>query len=113
MSEELFQRYKKVQKSSLPCSECKKGGKDVTLMQCSRCKFSRYCSAECQRAHYPQHKNLCLRIKEMGYDAWCREGFQNQLRGIKVRMGLGMGVPGESAEEQMEFFVSKMEEVYQ
>eukprot|EP01094_Clydonella_sp_ATCC50884_P011220 TRINITY_DN21015_c0_g1_i1.p1 TRINITY_DN21015_c0_g1~~TRINITY_DN21015_c0_g1_i1.p1 ORF type:complete len:416 (+),score=97.65 TRINITY_DN21015_c0_g1_i1:52-1248(+) len=36
-----------------------KGGK---LLACSRCKSVRYCSAACQRKHWPEHKKLCERV---------------------------------------------------
>ncbi|GIL52489.1 hypothetical protein Vafri_8354, partial [Volvox africanus] len=30
-----------------------------SLLRCSRCRKVLYCSARCQRAHWPQHKPLC------------------------------------------------------
>lgn len=35
------------------------GGK---LRLCSRCKAACYCSPECQRSAYPEHKAECLRL---------------------------------------------------
>lgn len=32
---------------------------------CSRCIVARYCSAECQRAHFPAHKAECKRAQSM------------------------------------------------
>jgi len=31
---------------------------------CSRCKIARYCSIECQKKHYPDHKEQCIRHSE-------------------------------------------------
>ena len=38
------------------CDNCdaQHGGK-----RCSRCKVAHYCSRECQKAHWPQHKGQC------------------------------------------------------
>ncbi|BFZ00774.1 hypothetical protein BsWGS_03813 [Bradybaena similaris] len=40
------------------CSYCKKKG---YVLCCSRCKMSSYCDRECQKSHYPQHKEACRR----------------------------------------------------
>ena len=29
-------------------------------MQCTRCKITKYCSARCQRSHWPTHKTVCV-----------------------------------------------------
>ncbi|XP_018021848.1 histone-lysine N-methyltransferase ASHR1 [Hyalella azteca] len=47
---------------SEPCSKC---GRDAGL-RCSRCLGARYCSKECQREHWPQHRGLCKPNKDDG-----------------------------------------------
>ncbi len=39
------------------CASCKKIPEN--LKRCSRCRAIDYCSVECQRAHWPQHKIVC------------------------------------------------------
>jgi MYND finger len=39
------------------CRGCKKT--EGKLMLCSRCKYVRYCSTECSRATWPEHKKEC------------------------------------------------------
>jgi len=39
------------------CGNC--GKTDLKLLQCSRCFFQQYCGKECQKAHWPQHKQVC------------------------------------------------------
>ena len=39
------------------CACC--GVKTEKRLQCSRCQSITYCSAECQRAHWKQHKKSC------------------------------------------------------
>jgi len=39
------------------CDQCLDGQK--TLRRCSSCKLVRYCSRECQRAHWKQHQPCC------------------------------------------------------
>lgn len=34
----------------------------VKLFLCGRCKLARYCGAECQRAHWAEHKPYCNRV---------------------------------------------------
>ena len=36
------------------CAACKKGGADVTLSRCSRCKNTLYCSRDCQTADWKE-----------------------------------------------------------
>lgn len=42
---------------------CKKEKKDSKLLRCSRCKTARYCSRECQLAHFRGgHKKVCKQV---------------------------------------------------
>jgi hypothetical protein len=38
------------------CARC---GAAAPAAQCARCKVIKYCGAECQRAHWPEHKGDC------------------------------------------------------
>jgi hypothetical protein len=37
----------------------------IRLLRCSHCKTTRYCSADCQRAHWPSHRTVC-RVRRAG-----------------------------------------------
>ena len=45
------------------CAAC--GGRPkagAKLSRCARCKNVSYCSAECQRGHWPKHKAACVQV---------------------------------------------------
>ena len=42
------------------CAAC--GSADATL-RCSACKAARYCSKECQKAHWKGHKAVCKQLR--------------------------------------------------
>lgn len=44
------------------CGRGEEGDGSVRLKRCGRCRSVRYCSVDCQRADYKQHKPLCLSI---------------------------------------------------
>jgi hypothetical protein len=46
------------------CEFCRKEETKVKLFRCSRCKFVRYCSKECQTADWKKHKHACSFLKE-------------------------------------------------
>ena len=63
-----------------------------TLMKCSKCASQRYCSPECQRAEWPNHKGQCKRIAAIAREMEADKGeqkrknkedkkFQRQLKG--------------------------------
>ena len=46
----------------LVCSECKKNAQELNmsdLHRCIKCNRAFYCSSDCQRKHWPSHKNRC------------------------------------------------------
>ena len=40
------------------CAHCERH--EPTLSSCSRCGLVKYCSRDCQRAHWKEHKPLCI-----------------------------------------------------
>lgn len=47
------------------CANCgAAGGDGVKLRRCAGCRRTRYCSAECQAAHWPEHKLICAAQRE-------------------------------------------------
>ena len=50
---------KKLFRSTAPevCQNCFLAA--ASLQVCGKCKVCHYCSADCQRAHWPQHKSIC------------------------------------------------------
>ena len=46
------------------CGSC--GTTSAQLQKCGQCELARYCSRECQRADWRQHKRVCPRLREHG-----------------------------------------------
>ncbi|KAL0064149.1 hypothetical protein AAF712_008871 [Marasmius tenuissimus] len=52
------------------CKTCfKDETKDHKLSKCSGCRAVAYCNAECQKADWKAHKNICNAIKSLGSNA--------------------------------------------
>ena len=53
-------------KPEYSCQNCKlvQPKATSTLKTCSRCKMAKYCNMECQKSHFPKHKNYCNIFKE-------------------------------------------------
>ena len=70
------------------CATCKKGSSALSgpLKKCSRCEGPRYCSQECQKADWKQHKKVCG--KPPG------ESGSNMLDPFNYYNKVAQGVPG-------------------
>jgi len=84
--DQQLQKFRTTDKSSMReahhgfdmtlCAYCGKGTE--TLKKCTRCSLARYCSVECQRAHWTMkgpfgHKKFCKRVAEVGHDVIAQE----------------------------------------
>ena len=55
------------------CAECGEEG-GASLKMCKSCMLVKYCNAECQKKHWPEHKKDCkLRAAEMRDEALFRD----------------------------------------
>ena len=43
--------------TSKQCSKC--GKTDGELKRCAQCKLTYYCGQDCQKQHWPEHKQIC------------------------------------------------------
>jgi hypothetical protein len=41
------------------CCHCDKDVPKETLLECTKCKRARYCSAKCQKEHWSSHRKVC------------------------------------------------------
>ena len=59
-------RYMNTEKPcrSKVCDNCHQPNTSTPLRVCSGCETFVYCSTDCQRAHWPSHKNLCRMIRQ-------------------------------------------------
>ena len=55
---EMYKHVKGEKKTAI-CCHCHQTKERKTLMLCSECKIAQYCSAKCQKDHWPKHKNHC------------------------------------------------------
>ncbi|KAI3620829.1 set and mynd domain-containing protein 3 [Moniliophthora roreri] len=47
------------------CEQCFPGDKDATkLRSCGACSRVKYCSTDCQKKHWPQHKEACRAVQQ-------------------------------------------------
>ena len=46
------------------CTNCGKKVMESLIMQCSKCKTSKYCSKTCQISHWRDHKTICYAIEQ-------------------------------------------------
>lgn len=68
------------------CDACRKsfvGG----IMKCSVCKNARYCTASCQRAHWPEHKKTCAKFKHCTLGITDYPGFEAAFCGLPSKPG--------------------------
>jgi len=55
-------RFRKNLKKNRACHVC--GKETIRLSSCARCESVYYCGVECQKKHWPEHKQHCKKIKK-------------------------------------------------
>jgi hypothetical protein len=85
--------------TSSPCADCGTV-KDTGMLRCSKCKSVRYCSTECQKNHWNEHKPSCNEAVDAGYGAGAgkmttvdevmNSKFITDVRAIYPKLGLGL-----------------------
>ncbi|CAG8673006.1 16208_t:CDS:2 [Racocetra persica] len=66
--EELKKRKTYLQIAGFACSNCHKTSREdgtSSLLRCTRCRMSYYCSKSCQKADFLFHKQFCAAIEEL------------------------------------------------
>jgi hypothetical protein len=48
--------------NTITCHTCERSQMQCDLLQCSKCKKTKYCSSLCQKIDYPSHKSRCCII---------------------------------------------------
>ncbi|KIY71280.1 hypothetical protein CYLTODRAFT_487345 [Cylindrobasidium torrendii FP15055 ss-10] len=56
---ERVSTYRSSQRQRAHCGKCERGEPIVKLSRCAGCQYVQYCSKECQKSHWPDHKSLC------------------------------------------------------
>ncbi|KAK7064396.1 hypothetical protein R3P38DRAFT_41119 [Favolaschia claudopus] len=65
-----------VQPLSRSCALCHRDpseAPEMKLKRCSRCRLTRYCGVECQKADYNRHRRICKSVVSLEYDKWAVE----------------------------------------
>jgi hypothetical protein len=58
----LGEEFVSITEAATQCSNCSRlnfGGESERFLECSRCNTACYCSAECQKSHWSEHKKAC------------------------------------------------------
>jgi mitochondrial splicing suppressor protein 51 len=54
----------------IPSTQCASCGKaeapGISLKRCAKCQITKYCSRDCQKAHWKQHKKVCVQYTAAG-----------------------------------------------
>jgi hypothetical protein len=58
---EKYERLKTQTKMG-QCIYCEQSYERKKLMICTQCQVAQYCSAECQRGHWPSHRDGCIEL---------------------------------------------------
>lgn len=79
------------------CANPECGKRDIPLRACSRCKTVKYCSVECQRAHWSLHKSPCRKDQQRAESprsrSECSEDLDKEEEARAIRL-LGEAIAG-------------------
>ncbi|RUS13686.1 hypothetical protein BC937DRAFT_94942 [Endogone sp. FLAS-F59071] len=115
MSTEPVKRWTRLSVAAQACSTCNKpSSSSLTLLRCTRCKRSVYCSPQCARTHFPHHKKLCRALATLlplyAEEGPCEGNFGEWKRRVLERLQLvtaNLGQPLEYADQNMVLFEPK------
>ena len=59
--EETYAHLRRTDENQWLCYQCQTKNERKKLLVCARCMIATYCSTDCQRLHWPSHKDFCNR----------------------------------------------------
>ncbi|KAL4443335.1 hypothetical protein ABPG75_011072 [Micractinium tetrahymenae] len=66
--------------TSAHCS-CGTSADEAPMQSCAKCRIARYCSKQCQRADWPQHRQVCAKLAaEASGAAWAAKEIRKTLQ---------------------------------
>lgn len=57
--EETYAHLRRTDEKQGLCYQCQTRNERKKLLVCTRCRIAQYCSTDCQRLHWPSHKDFC------------------------------------------------------
>ncbi len=85
------------------CTTCKTTKKLAELFRCSKCQETLYCSRECQKKNWQEHKIICQELHQLGKNLDnIREGEKTEQLREKVREDLASALMADQEVSSLE-----------